>query len=148
MKRALWLFILVLPVFALSPDLPRASSASVVCSGKWLSYEPATVKLTGMIERQFVYGPPNFGEDPSNDSKGDILVLVLDRGINVGTGQDIIDEPEKCVTRLQLVFPIVPDDAAGRRVTVVGRLFHSHTGHHFTSVLVDVEAIFQGAEKV
>jgi Domain of unknown function (DUF4431) len=54
-------------------------------------------------------------------------------------------EPEMGVTLLHLVL----DDLewaqfrrlAGKTVRLSGTLFHSHTGHHFTSVLMDVDAI-------
>ncbi|HSE23684.1 MAG TPA: DUF4431 domain-containing protein [Pyrinomonadaceae bacterium] len=91
------------------------------------------------------YAPPNYGEDPATDSKEDQYILILDTPIDVIGSTDPINKTELGVKKLTLVVfdfkanPVEP--LLGKRVEVHGTLFHAHTGHHHTRVLIEVESI-------
>jgi hypothetical protein len=42
---------------------------------------------------------------------------------------------------LQLVLSVPRKELIGKKVIVKGTLFHAHTGHHHTDVLMNVESI-------
>jgi len=111
---------------------------------RWLSYEPETVELRGRLILQWKYGPPNYGEEPKTDSKGRVPMLVLTAPVNVrGTPGDAINgESVRGIRRIQLVSdPATYRHLAGKDVVVKGTLFHAHTGHHYTDVLITVSSL-------
>ena len=119
---------------------------AVAQAQRWLSYQPAIVELDGRLITEQKYGPPNFGEEQKTDKKLTVPILVLNEAINVrGTPGDLINgESVMGAKRVQLVFTagVIPyTKLIGKDVVVKGKLFHSHTGHHFTDVLVDVGSI-------
>lgn len=110
-----------------------------------LHYEPEKVTLKGRVVSRTFYGPPNYGENPKTDSRESQYILILDSAIDVVTGSDPTDQAERGVKRVTLV---VDDFAAhpvrpllGRHVLIEGTLFHAHTGHHHTRVLIEVSSI-------
>lgn len=111
-----------------------------------LHYEPEKVTLTGRVVSRTFYGPPNYGENPRTDSKESQYILLLDSPVDVvGSKDDLLTQTERGVTRVTLVVddfdahPVRP--LLGRRVEVGGTLFHAHTGHHHTKVLIWVSSI-------
>lgn len=120
---------------------------------RWLSYEPAIVELEGRLVIQNEWGPPNFGEQPLTDRKARVPVIVLAKAINVrGTPGDTINATSvEGTRRVQLVFP---DNAMpykqliGQKILVQGSLFHAHTGHHYTPVLIWVRTLSPAATAV
>ena len=110
-----------------------------------LSYEPATVELEGKVITEQKYGPPNYGQNPKTDQKVTVAILVLRDPIDVlATPGDAVNTQVNGVTRIQLVFTdgkTVDKQLIGKDVLVKGKLFHSHTGHHYTDVLIDVSSI-------
>jgi len=122
------------------------SASSTESQRRQLHYEPEGVTLTGRVVTRTFYGPPNYGENPKTDSKESQYILLLDSPIDViATGNDPIDQTERRITRLTLVVfdfkknPVEP--LIGKRVRVEGTLFHAHTGHHHTKVLIIVSSI-------
>lgn len=107
-----------------------------------LSYEPAVVAVTGRISKHIFPGPPNFESVRRGDAPETTWVLHLARPICIKRGQDETNEAEQGVTDLQLALE--PAEYTRYRnllnqvVVVRGKLFHSHTGHHHTKVLLDV----------
>ena len=92
------------------------------------------------------YGPPNYGENPKTDSKESQYVLLLDSPIDVvGSKEDVITQTEREVRRITLVVIDFKANTVkpllGSRVVVEGTLFHAHTGHHHTRVLIEVSSI-------
>lgn len=113
---------------------------------QWLSYEPATVELEGRLVIQNEWGPPNFGEQPLTDRKEKVPVMVLAKAINVrGTPGDMLNGTSvEGTRRVQLVFPYTPipyQQLIGQKIRVNGNLFHAHTGHHHTPVLIWVRSL-------
>lgn len=114
---------------------------------EWVDYLPAVVELKGILSVETFFGPPNFGENPKSDSQEKAWILSLDKPINVRgrTGPDVAYEYEgvsvEDVRKLQLVLPKPHRELIGMKVIVKGTLFHAHTGHHHTDVLLDVQSI-------
>ena len=107
-----------------------------------LRYETANVTLTGRLVYRTFYGPPNYGETPKTDSRETQAILLLDSPIDViGTPNDEINETERGVKAITLVSDRSLRSFVGKRVTVQGKLFHAHTGHHHTKVLMSVSSV-------
>jgi hypothetical protein len=111
-----------------------------------LNYDPAIVTITGVLVSRTYYGPPNYGENPKTDSKERQYVLILDSPVDVvGDQNDELNKTERGIKRVTLVvhdFKAHPvESLLGGRVEVQGKLFHAHTGHHHTKVLIDVTSI-------
>lgn len=108
-----------------------------------LHYEPARVRLSGNVEIEGFWGPPNFGEDPDHDRIELSPILLLDSPVDViGDPNDELNfETVRSVTRMHLVLKSSRQvrDLAGHHVVVEGTLFHAITGHHHTDVLMTVE---------
>lgn len=113
---------------------------------KLIQYEPNTVVLVGAIERKHGFGPPNFGENPESDKKESWYVLKLENPLDVaGTkGDELNSESESNVRELQIVGKTKElRSLIGLRVEITGKLFHAHTGHHHTNVLITPSDIKQ-----
>jgi hypothetical protein len=113
---------------------------------RWLSYEPELMELDGRLVIESKYGPPNFGEQPKTDEKVRVPVLVLSDRANMlpDSGDDPNARSVYDVRQIQLAFP--SSDTAhkaliGKQVVVTGTLFHGHTGHHYTDVVMNVQSI-------
>lgn len=123
------------------------SSASASAQGGCLSYDPAEVSLTGTILRKTFPGPPNYESVRRGDKPETIWILHLENPVCVTGNTDEINEPEQRVTDLQLVLDGTEyarfKKFTGGKISVraTGKLFHAHTAHHRTSVLLAVEDI-------
>ncbi len=123
------------------------ASASAVAQGNCLSYDPAEVNVTGTILRKTFPGPPNYESVRRGDKAETIWILHLHNPVCVTGNTDETNEPERRVTDMQLVldgdeYPRFRKFIGGRsRVIIRGKLFHAHTAHHRTSVLLEVEDI-------
>lgn len=111
-----------------------------------LRYEPEEVTVRGVIRRQTFPGRPNYEDVTKGDEPEIYWILELSTPVAViGKKDSDLDVSESGVHSMQLVFGVIgtksyPDypDFVGKQVTVVGRLFHSHTAHHKTAVLISV----------
>ena len=107
-----------------------------------LHYEPEKVTLTGRVVYRTFYGPPNYGESPKIDRRETQDILLLDSAVDVvATGNDPTDQTERGVKSITLVLDHSTRHLIGKRVIVEGTLFHAHTGHHHTHVLMSVSSI-------
>lgn len=107
-----------------------------------LTYENDKATVTGRLVYRTFYGPPNYGETPKTDSRETQAILLLDSPIDViANANDGISETERGVRAITLVSDRSLKSFAGKRVTVQGALFHAHTGHHHTKVLLTVAAV-------
>ena len=138
-KRTLLLLLLPILIIATVSD-----AAAQGC----LSYESSGVRLAGRIKIMTFPGPPNYESVEKGDQPEIAWVLRLSRPACVKAGQDNeFDEAESNVTDIQLVLEAQEFTkwrvlAQGRApVVVTGKLFHAHTGHHHTAVLMEVTSI-------
>lgn len=120
--------------------------SAAVAAETWVSYEPATVTLTGRISKQVFPGPPNYESVKKGDAPEVAWVLRLERPVSVKARKgDDFNQTRRNVRDLQLALG--PDDfkryrnLLGKRVAVIGGLFGAHTGHHHTAVLMSVKRI-------
>ena len=139
--------LLILPVSLLA-------AAHRVNGQSCLSYETDGVKLTGKIKRMTFPGPPNFESVKKGDQPEIAWILHLDKPICVNADQsNEFDKAENNVTDIQLAVKQEEykkrNTFVGNRVRVVvtGKLFHSHTGHHHTNVLMEVTEIKRRGRK-
>jgi|ERR1035441_7754273 hypothetical protein len=110
-----------------------------------LSYGQATVKIRGTMEPQTFPGPPNYESVAKGDSAENVWVLNLDAPIcTVRADQD--QPAEANIKTMQLTFAYADmyneyRSLVGKHVTVTGGLWHASTGHHHTSVMLQVKDI-------
>ncbi len=120
------------------------SDSQKIENKEWLTYEPTIVELKGKLVVKTFFGPPNFGENPKTDTKDRSWILSLDKPINVRATSEtdpILGPSIENVGELQLVLQIPHRKFIGKKIIVKGTLFHAHTGHHHTDVLMDVQSI-------
>jgi Domain of unknown function (DUF4431) len=117
--------------------------SSVTCATAYAqSYRyDAVVELKGILISSTADPSITIDEKPHQ-----FPALQLHKPINVLCAPNEADcQPETGIRLLHLVLR-APQMAhfkktKGKSISVRGTLFHSHTGHHFTSVLLDVESI-------
>jgi hypothetical protein len=136
-------------VFTLLLLLLASAAYARAQGGQCLSYEPAEVRVSGTLDKMVVPGPPNYQSVRRGDQPETIWVLTLDKAVCVTGNTDDINEAEQNVADLQLVLQqnhfAQLRRMRGRKihVTATGKLFHAHTAHHRTKVLLDVKEIKQ-----
>jgi len=108
-----------------------------------LHYQGLPVTLTGIVSLQTFYGPPNYGENPETDSRETQAILKLEKPICVGANPSSYEDEERNQDEVTLVPPKGVNFGiyAGKKVSLQGSLFHAHTGHHHTPVLMQVVLI-------
>ena len=116
-------------------------TSSVALGNECLEYGPAKVQLKGKISRS---------ENPAakGDRKEVMWFLSLERPVCVKANQKDptgFEVEEKNVTDLQMA--LTPEqykeykNLLGKSAMVSGELFHEHTAHHHTKVLIGVSKI-------
>ncbi len=118
---------------------------------KALTYEPAVVELTGILDLQTFPGPPGYESIGMGDVverhfylKLNTAIDVLPRGNHPTVGNP---EKERNVKIVQLAINGEDDGLWGRfrklgeggHVKIRGTLFHQFTGHHHSRVLLSVQ---------
>lgn len=136
MKFVIFVLILTSKVFA----------ANVV-----VKYEPTVIELSGILELRTYPGPPNYDSVKLGDEPERCYYLKLLKPIDVfpvlAEKSLINDAVEKDVNVIQL--SLRNDSLSGhfkkigfgKKVKLKGSLFHRHTGHHHTNVLMSVDDI-------
>jgi hypothetical protein len=108
------------------------------------SYEPETSTIEGLVEENFTYGS-NPGGDPKSDSKIKYYVLWSKYSLDVVATEEQAkagSTTEKNVERIQLVGNEEQiRNLLNHKVRISGKLFHSNSNQHYTSVLMNVELI-------
>lgn len=125
-----------------------STPAGIATAAQRLSYEPSIVRLDGTVEAKERFGPPGYGEKPETDHKVVVPILRLTQPVAVqgDPKSELNSATEEDVTEIQLILPprYDPIVLVGQRVAVTGSLFHAHTGHHATRVLMNVRTIMPG----
>jgi hypothetical protein len=112
-----------------------------------LEYEPATVKLSGKVVKEVHPGRPNFESVEKGDEKETCWYLHLGEPVCVKGGEEnsLYNSPESNIRKVQLVLSSnqykTYQTMENKNVIVTGQLFHSHTGHHHTPVLLTVKTM-------
>ncbi len=99
--------------------------------------------MTGIVTLRTFYGPPNYGESPDTDSRETQAILLLEKPICVEENPSSYDKAEQNQLEVTLV-PLSNEslkDYTEKQVAVHGELFHAHTGHHHTPVLIEIRRI-------
>lgn len=115
--------------------LPLLLAASNAANAKCLPGQPATVRLTGVLERVTFPGPPNYESVQSGDAPETYYVLRLPAQICV------LDSDQSVISadRLQLFLEPKQYDVfrpqLGKRITLPGELWPAETGHHHTPLM-------------
>ncbi len=108
-----------------------------------LRYEPEKVRLKGTIVRKTFPGPPEYESIEQGDAPETFWILNLLKPVCVvADEEDDMNETEKDVRAIHLVL----DDKqykkyrhlVSKKVVATGTLYHSHTIHHRTKVLMEV----------
>lgn len=110
-----------------------------------LKYEPELVELVGVMRAGEFPGPPNYESVKTGDRLERYWLLHLSEPVCVRQPdpKEELNTPEPSVS----VFQIVISDYEAFRpllnesVRVAGTLFHGHTGHHHTPVLIRASKI-------
>jgi len=103
-----------------------------------LTYEPSVVTLKGTLRYDEHFGPPNYGESPT-DPKIRVPVLYLDRPVDVREKPATPDDPDQegasNVSSIQIVGETRAMTIEGC-LQATGSLTHAVSGGHFTPVLL------------
>jgi hypothetical protein len=107
-------------------------------------YGPS-VSLTGTLSSRVFAGPPNYESIKRGDRKETAIILSLSSPVCTtgNTTANSFDVSEADIREVQLVIT-KPEHwktlkrLRGKPVLVTGTLFHAHTGHHRTQVLITV----------
>ncbi len=128
---------------AFAPARKAKSSAMADSTSSCLAYEPTVVAISGSMNKFDFPGRPNYESIGQGDEKGTYWVLKLHNPICVTNDRnDTVNVSESAITDIQLVLnadmhqkfrPLLK-----KQVIVKGTLFHGHTGHHHTPVLLRV----------
>jgi hypothetical protein len=113
------------------------------------TYRPDRVQLVGRIVPKLFYGEPGFGENPAIDRKERVLLLRLDKPLDITAAGNPDAESFSHVELIQLSgTPGIMKNlrSMGRaRVMLAGVLDMATTGHDHTDVVISVEKIEQAS---
>lgn len=121
-----------------------AGLAPLPAAARCLKYEPAIVKLDGMVSSKVLPGAPGYVSIARGDMPETILYLTLDTPVCVaGNVTGTYDKKTHAgIVEMQLEVELVKARAfVGKHVRVTGSLFGAHTGHHRTPVILRVVGI-------
>ena len=121
-----------------------AAGFSTASGQNCFEYGPS-VSLTGTLSSRVFAGPPNYESIKRGDRKETAIILSLASPVctTSATASNSFDVAETNVREVQLVIS-KPEHwktlkrLRGKPVVVTGTLFHAHTGHHRTEILIDV----------
>jgi hypothetical protein len=126
-------------------SLITASGAFAGGPASCLSYGPSVVTVTGRVVIRTFFGPPNWGEDPAHDSIETQAQLRLDKPICVTHGPnddlgdgDVSEINQRVITLVPLTEKPAFSSLSGKHIRVTGQLYHAHTMHHRTPLLISV----------
>jgi hypothetical protein len=122
---------------------PHSDTSHII--GKVYRFSPTVSTLTGTLNVEMFYGPPNFGDNPESDAKEYCFILKLNKAISVINEQENegFDVSTMGVKKIQLAFSNVAlaKSLKGKKIKVTGILFGKETGHHHTDILMSVDEV-------
>ena len=119
----------------------------VILKNYCLSYEPASVTLTGRVSLRVFPGRPNYESIKEGDEPEPAWLLRLAKPICVTLdGKDEFNVAVDDVSVIHLVLQGKQFSQLRRlkrkgAVTLTGKLFHAFTGHHHADVLMRVSSM-------
>jgi hypothetical protein len=134
--------LVLLALFLMFTENP-AEGAKTSC----YQYEPTIVALEGKLSQQSFPGPPNFESIREGDRKETSWFLDLEMPIctEIDPKSQDVNVAERNIRRLQIVLGNEEwnyfkqlNPKVGKRVHLDGTLFHAHTGHHHTKILLNL----------
>jgi hypothetical protein len=115
-----------------------------------LEYGPVVVRVTGRLIQRVFPGPPNYESIQQGDARETqwLVRLLTPLCVNGNPDSELNTEAESGITEIQLVITNATDlkryaSLMGGNVGVTGTLYHAHTAHHRTPVLLAVRSIRQ-----
>jgi len=117
-----------------------ASPAAARC----LSYEPAVVTLAGEVRSRTVPGPPGYANIARGDIPETIYVLALAEPVCVSADPSSKLNAKSAADVREVQLSVAKDKVrflVGKQVHATGSLFHAHTGHHRTPVVLRVSKL-------
>ena len=93
------------------------------------------VVLSGRLILKRFCGPPEYSSIEDGDRIDDCWVLQLDKG-SLDILESVADQVLLALDEDMNVFCL---DHANDGVVVEGFIFHAHTAHHYTPILIDVK---------
>ena len=131
-------------IYGLLTALLLAGPVAAQC----LEYEPKVVSLSGTLVHETHPSRPNYESVANGDEPETIWVLKLKAPICVLATNEI-DVRENSQTEIQLVLDQRQykeyRGLLGQGITVTGKLFHSHTGHHHKKLSLRTSEIRKNA---
>ncbi len=126
------------------PDVKKRPALPTVDTKRCLEYEPKVVQLSGYLMEMTFAGPPEYYSIEKGDGSEVSWFIHLDKpACTQGTPGDDTDESKAPIAEIQLVLEPKQygkwKSLVGKSVIAKGKLFGSHTGHHHTDVLLDVD---------
>jgi hypothetical protein len=127
-------------------------SISTFAQNKTIHYEPEIVELIGHLDLQTFPGIPNYESIGKGDEAERHFYLKLQKAVDVMA----LSKDEQSLTRsenfynVKILQLVVHDDkdmellrkiGKGGLVKIRGTLFHRHTGHHHSRVLLEIKSI-------
>jgi len=130
-------------------SVENLSDTLTITKGPDYFFEPHVSVLSGKIVTKTFYGHPGYGETPDTDVKELAYIFLPDDSINVSHKEinekeiNYINTKAYNFTKVQLTSTsgIIISDYENKHVRLTGTFFDSHTGHHHTDVLLDVQKI-------
>jgi len=108
-------------------------AATTAANAECLPVEPATLRVSGILERITFAGPPNYQDVTKGDQPETYFVLRLDDPVCLATSDQI------SASRLQLFLRPEQYDQfrpkLGHKITLSGSLWPAETGHHHTPLM-------------
>lgn len=114
-------------------------------------FEPVVSEIKGKLTLNSFYGLPSYGETPDKDAIENVWILNLEKSINIHQEKPKLEEDDFNSTqydidRIQLAtakHEVDLNKYQDKHVIVNGTIWGTHTGHHFTTVLMDVISVRQ-----
>ncbi len=108
------------------------------------------ITLQGTLTSKTYPGPPEYSSIPDGDRADDCWILKLDKeSFEIVKNMSMLELtnasswPNPCEVTLCLSeeMKFFCNDNINQEIAVEGYLFHAHTAHHYTSVLIDVKKL-------